>query len=428
MNKSAILARLKRLFSNRIRAAIIIIVLLAVGLFGWQKIQSAMQQPQYQTAQVEKGTIVSAITVSGQVLQASRMPVTTSASGIVKTVFVKNGDTVTVGQSIAEITVDAQSAQKQAAAYASYLSAQNTLAAAQSKVNSLQSALFKANQAFVNDKGVDNPTDEQKADPKYIEENAEWLASEADYKNQQNVIAQAQAALSSAWFSYQASSPIITAPIAGIVSNVGLVEGMVLNSSSSTDQATSSQRVAVIQNESNPIISVNLSEIDVPKVVIGQKATITLDSLPNKTFTGKIVTIDRIGMISSSVTNYPATIQLDIASPEVLPNMATTASIIIETKSDVLTVPSTAVQTQGGQSFVRVFRNGQEQQMPVEVGISSDTDIEVISGLSEGDEVITGTVSNNSGQQRSTSVFSTGFGGGGLRSGGSGGGGARQGR
>ncbi|MEW5857639.1 MAG: efflux RND transporter periplasmic adaptor subunit [Cyanobacteriota bacterium] len=260
-------------------------------------------------------------------------------------------------------------------------------------------------------------------DPTYIQQNADWLAAEAKYKNQQAVIDQAKASLNSAWLSYQSTSPIVTAPIAGMVSNVGVVTGVVLASqATSTNQTTtSSQRVAVIQNETNPIISVNITEIDVPKVKIGQKVTVTLDSLPDKTFTGKVVTADRIGTISNNVTSYPSLIQLDTASSEILPNMAANTNIIIETKADVLLVPSTAIQSQTGEDYVRVLRNGREQQIPVEIGLQGDTQTEITSGLSEGDEVITGIVTQT--QQGGGSVFGGGgFGGGAFKPGSFGGG------
>ena len=67
----------------------------------------------------------------------------------------------------------------------------------------LQNQEFVANQKFINDKGIPNPTDTDKQDPVYIEENAAWLAAEAAYKNQTNVIAQAQANLNNASLAYQ---------------------------------------------------------------------------------------------------------------------------------------------------------------------------------------------------------------------------------
>jgi macrolide-specific efflux system membrane fusion protein len=188
-------------------------------------------------------------------------------------------------------------------------------------------------------------------------------------------------------------------------------------STNSTTGAVSSQRIAVIQNSATPIINVTLGETDVPNVKIGQKATVTFDSITNETFTGVVATVDRIGTVSSNVTSYGVNIKLDSGSDQILPNMAATADIITATATDALYIPSAALVTQNGQNYAQVLQNGKEVQVPVEVGISSDTDTVITSGLTEGETVVTGTVSATSTSSSTRSVFSTGgggFGGGGT--------------
>jgi multidrug efflux pump subunit AcrA (membrane-fusion protein) len=154
--------------------------------------------------------------------------------------------------------------------------------------------------------------------------------------------------------------------------------------------------VATVETEGMPIVSVDLSEIDVSRVQIGQKATISIDSIPDKTFAGKVIGVDRIGETVSGVTQYPAIIQLDSSSDEILPNLTASASIIIERKNDVLLVPSGVIQLQGGQNYAKALVDGQQQFVPVEIGLTSDTQTEIISGLDEGDLVITGTTTIDS--------------------------------
>jgi macrolide-specific efflux system membrane fusion protein len=420
----SLLSKISKIKLMRKKLAIILIVgaafFFAIFLIFGQK----QKQPQYQTAKVQKGTIIVSANASGKVLTGNVINVTTAASGVVKKVYVKDGEKVFAGKKIAEIALDQQGQQKYASSWSSYLSAKNNLESALTNLYTLQSAMFAANQKFIKDAVARNLASD---DPTYIQQNADWLAAEAKYKNQQLVIEQARAAVNSAQLAYQQASPVITAPAAGVISNIGLVEGMVLTgqaAGSSDPSSASSFRVAVIQNEAKPLISVNLTEIDAPKVKIGQKATVTFDSLPDKTFTGKVVTVDKIGTTSSNVTNYPALIQLDTNAEEILPNMAANVSIIVDSKSDVLLVPSSAVQNQGGQSMIRVLRKGQIQQVPVQIGLSSDSQTEVISGLSEGDEVITGTLGTTQTQQGGRSIFGGGgFGGGAFRPGGFGAGG-----
>lgn len=425
-----LLISLKNWFVKRSLFAKFILLLLVIGLgwfVGFLVIRSQNNKPLYQTATLEKGTIVSSVSASGNVLTANMISITTNASGIVKEVFVKDGDFVIEGQAIAEITLDLTGQQKNTSAWASYLSAKSSLESAKASTFSLQSEMLTKwktymdlaqSSTYQNSDG--SPKTEIRMLPQFYSPYDDWLAAEAKYKNQQVAIEQAGAQLSNSWVSYQLSSPIITAPTSGAISNIGLVKGMVLigsgNGSTTTDQTSaSSQRVAVIQNEDSPIISFNLTEIDVPKIKVGQKATVTLDSLPDITFTGKVVTVDRIGTTSNNVTSYPAMIQLDTVSPAILPNMAASANIIIETKSDVLLVPSSAIQTQNGEATVRVLRNGKEEQVSVEVGLSSETQTEVISGVSLGEEIITGTTSSTTTRQSGGGSI---FGGGGFRVGG----------
>jgi len=411
------------IFKSKLRL-VIAVILIVIVLFGIRQLTgNKSTTPQYQTAEVEQDTIVSTVSASGTVLTANISNIASSATGVVSAVLVKDGDTVTKGQKIAEITLDSAGAQKNAAAYASYLSAKNAVESANVTMLTLQSDMFSKwddfkilaeGDTYENSDGT--PRYDQRNLPEFKIAENDWLASEAKYKNQQAVIAQSQAALTSSWLSYQTSAPVLTAPQAGTISNITIVPGMTLNSNSSaTDTSTTNgSRVAVIRSIGNPLVTVNLSEIDVPQIKQGQKATVTVDALSDKTFTGAVVSVDRIGTTSSGVTNYPTIISLDTNSEELLPNMAMTANIILATKSDVLLIPSSAVQTVQNETFARVLRNGKEEQAAVETGLTSETQTEIISGLQIGDTVITGTTATSATTGATRSVFSGGFGGGGT--------------
>lgn len=391
---------------KKIKPIIGLAVLLILIFLGWQKIFGPKKnQTQIQTAKVERGTIISSISASGQILTGNIVNIATSARGMVKTVYVKDGDTVTVGQKILEISLDTDGQQKAASAYSSYLSAKNSLESAKTTQYTLQSDMFSKWKTFkdlAESSNYDSP-EERSLAQFHIAEN-DWLAAEAKYKNQQNVISQSQTALNNSWQAYQAVSPILTAPMSGIITNITYSPRMTI--SAATD---STSRVAVIKSEGNPLASFNVSEIDVSKVKVGQKATVKLDSIADKTFTGKVMTVDRIGTVASGVTNYPVVIQLDTEAAEILPNMSTGANIIIDSKDNVLLVPSGVIQQQGGQSIVRILKGRQTQTVSVETGLTSDSQTEIISGLEEGDEIVISTTSTSSSQQGG-SVFG-GFGG-----------------
>lgn len=371
------------------RKRILILIGLIIGglIIGGLVLKKKSKQPQYQTAKVQRGTIVWSVSASGSVVTANIFEATTQASGMVKKVYVAEGDKVKAGQKIMEIELDLAGKQKATSAWNSYLSAKNNLESAKATLWSLDSAMWQANQKFIND-AVARELEE--TDPTYIQQNDDWLAAEAKYKNQQQVVKQAENAVNNAWLAYQLVSPLVTAPVSGTIFGLAYAPGMTIGNSAAN---SSGVRVAVIRTEGTPIASFNLSELDVPVVKPGQKATIKLDSLPEKTFTGKVVSVDRLGTTSNGVTNYPVIVQFDTASEEVLPNMSASVNIMIETKDNVLMIPSSAVQKQGGQNIVTVLENGKEIQKPVEIGIASDTHTEIISGLTEGETVVVSRVS-----------------------------------
>lgn len=414
IKKEKLLEALKKLLSNRKKTAIIIVLTILGGFIGWRVISSNKDEKvQLQTAQVERGMIISSVSASGQVLSVNIMSANTKASGVVSKVYVKDGDEVKKGDKILEIDLDPQGEQKYAQTWSSYLSAKNSLESAKATQYSLQAAMFGEWDTFkelAESDEYDEDHIENRNLPEYHIPEKEWLAAEAKYKNQEAVINQAQAAVNSSWLSYQQASPVITASADGTITSLMFAEGMSIGTLD-TGNTTSNQKVATIKTEGTPIISVNLSEIDVFRVQIDQKATIIFDSIPDKTFTGKMVGVDRIGQITSGVTQYQAIIQLDSSSVEILPNMTTTANIVIERKDNVLLVPSGVIQEQGGQSYASVLVDNKQQLVPVETGLTSDTQIEIVSGLNEKDLVVTETVSSTT-QQGGTSPFrSPGMGG-----------------
>ena len=387
---------------------ILIMILLIGGFFGWRIWGNKSQQPEYQTSTVERGMLISTVSASGQVLSVNLMSANTKTSGIVSQVYVKDGDQVNKGDKILEIGLDFQGEQKYAQAWSAYLSAKNGLDSAKATEYSLNSTMWTANQKFINDAVM---RDLAVTDPTYIEQSSDWLAAEFKYKNQQSVVAQAQAALNNAWLSYKLASPLITAPTDGTLTSLMYKQGMNIGSLD-TGISESNQKVATIRTEGTPIISVNLSEIDVSRVANDQKATITLDSIADKTFTGQVVGVDRIGQTTSGVTQYPAIIQLDSSAPEILPNMSATANIVINRKDNVIMVPSGAVKNEDGQNYVQLMVNNQPQFTPVETGLSSDSQTEIMSGIQEGDMVVTGTTASTASQSNVRSPFgSSGFGG-----------------
>lgn len=404
----------------------IIIPIIIIGLiyFIFTKIISSQNStPQYKTAQVTKTNIVSTISSSGSITSGSNTSIYTSASGQVTKVYAKNGDTVKQGQKIALIALDQDGQKKQTTAWASYLSAKNSLASANQNKLSLQNQLDSANMTLAGSQdAVNKINDQSRTDLEKNNINStltisqrSLIIAEQKYATADSAIAVAKAQLSSAWFAYQQTSNTIVAPANGILSNFALTAGMsvanLASSSSSTSDAT--QSVGIITNPKNQITaSVSLTEIDVIKVKAGQKVSITMDAFAGKTFTGQVLAINTNGQSTSGVTSYPTIIVFDTSLPNMYPNMSVSANIIVDSKTDILTVPSSSIKTTNGESVVSVMKDNQISEVTVETGISDTTQTEIISGLNEGDTVITSTSTTKTTSTTTKSVFSgSGFGG-----------------
>ena len=161
-----------------------------------------------------------------------------------------------------------------------------------------------------------------------------------------------------------------------------------------------------------PSVSVSLTEVDVTSVKLAQKATIIVDSIPDKTFTGKVVSIDTVGSVSSGVISYPAIIVFDTQVDGLLPNMTVTAKIITDRRDNVLIIPSSVIKTTNGQTVVDIVKDGQTSTIDIVTGLSDGTNTEVVSGLAEGDMVVILATSPSSSSRSDSGSTQSVFGGG----------------
>lgn len=372
----------------------------------------------YKTEKVNRETIVQSVSASGQILSSSSFLINTQASGVVKKVYVRNGDYIKKGDKILDIELDTNGQKNYQQALNNYLSAKNNLDSAKATLYSLQSDLFSKQKTYFdlatsphyqNSDSTPNLPERQNQ-VEFLTTEANWKAAEAKYKNQEQTISQLETALNSAWLNYQLYSPVILASNNGIIEDLIYIEGMVI------DGGVNEVKIATIKNKSLPIGKFTVSEIDVSKIKSGQKATITIDAIPDKTYTGEVIAVDKTGVVSSSVVSYPLTIKFDEETDEILQNMSATANIIINKKIDVLIVANSAIVKENDLTYVRVLKNNQLIMIPVEIGLVSDTKTEIISGLKEGDVVITSIINNNVSSQTNQSPFSNfGVGGGRIR-------------
>lgn len=189
----------------------------------------------------------------------------------------------------------------------------------------------------------------------------------------------------------------ITSPISGTVIEKNYKAG------DKFDPSTASEALAVIYDLSELSFTMNVSELDVSQLQVGQAVTFTSDALEGKTFRGYVDKININGTTSSGNTNYPVTIVVEDGEG-LYPGMNVSATILVEELGNVLTVPSEAIQ-RGNTVYVagEGALNGDGQLVDitklesrqVEIGQADSENIEILSGLEEGETVYIPNQSSN---------------------------------
>jgi len=137
-------------------------------------------------------------------------------------------------------------------------------------------------------------------------------------------------------------------------------------------------------------VDVNVSEVDINQIKIGQTAMITFDSIIGKEYHGKVTEVARVGTITNGVVNFVVTLEIEDADENVLPQMTAGVNIVTTELADVFLLPNRAVRLIDGKRVVFVMKNNVPTKVEVNVGASNGTYSELLSGeLVAGDVIIT---------------------------------------
>ena len=179
---------------------------------------------------------------------------------------------------------------------------------------------------------------------------------------------------------------VIVAPFDGIVASVTAEEGDTIPSPS----VSPIQIIKLIDPTSLKLV-VEVDEIDIPDVDIGQEVIITLDALSDKEFAGVVATIYPVPLEVGGVIVYEVKIELDVPEGSgVMVGMSAEADIILASRTDALLVPYRAISEDSeGNPVVNVLVDDDElEERPVVVGISDGFDTEIVSGLKAGETIL----------------------------------------
>lgn len=376
------------------RKAVLIAGIIVIAMIGIRVVRGGKQNYSFDT--VTKGTVTEVVTETGNVSVAGEYDVPSPSTGMISALYVENGASVSAGQKLFSVLSTATPQQK-AAAWAAYAAAKSQLDAANAQLFALQSTMYAAwktytdiaeNSTYQNPDSSPNTANRVLTPFTTAQDN--WLSAEANYKNQQSVIAGAQAAATNTWLAYQATqNATVTAPVAGEVHNLDGVVGSLVSVPVATTVPTAAP-VLILATDTTFTVKTTVNEVDINKIHIGDTVTITFDAIGNKTFTGKIIQTDEFGTNVAGVINYTVFASVDDGNGLIKPGMTANLSIDTNKHENILTVLNGAVRPYKGAKAVQVLKNGKPVFVPVTTGLKGNDRTEITNGVTEGEKVIIG--------------------------------------
>ena len=191
-------------------------------------------------------------------------------------------------------------------------------------------------------------------------------------------VAAAEARVEAAWANMELAA--IRAPFDGMITSVEIKRG---------DQVTPGSVAFSLADFSPLLVDVQLSEIDINRVEVGQSVELVFDAIPERSYEGTVIEIGLVGNTVQGVVNFPVTIEIIDPDEAVRPGMTAAVNIIVEQIEDVLRIPNRAVRLRNGDRVVYLLENSSPVPIVVELGASSELYSQILDGdIEEGDRVI----------------------------------------
>ena len=172
----------------------------------------------------------------------------------------------------------------------------------------------------------------------------------------------------------------VKAPFAGTITSVEVKSGAQVNPGTVAFGLADMSRL---------LVDVDISEVDINSVQVGQPVILNFDAVLDREFQGEIVEIGITGMVVQGVVNFKVTVELTDPNEAIKPGMTAAVNIVVSEIENVLLVPNRAVRLLDGERVVYVLHQDRLEPVRIELGISSETHSEVIGGeLREGDLIV----------------------------------------
>ena len=376
-------------------------------------------QTQYQTAKVEKGELVATVGATGTVRARQSVTLVWQTSGSVDEVNVSVGDAVaaetvlavlsptSVAQNIILAEADLVNAQKalddlvasdtaRAQAWIALRTSQDEYTKAKDLYDAYVSGPYEYEQiVYITVRGMRIPTTEtvtveQVDDETLADAEADMVFKKAKLDDAQRAydrvkngpnpadVTAATARVNAAQATLNMAR--LVAPFAGTITDAHPLPG---------DQVTAGTPGFRVDDLSRLYVDVEISEVDINSIAVGQPVTLTFDAILGQEYHGEVTQVSQAGNTVQGVVNFTVTVRITDADEQVKPGMTAAVTIVVKEIKDVILVPNRAVRVVDGKKVVYVLRDGLPVQVEVRLGSSSET-MSVLAGgeLKVGDLVI----------------------------------------
>lgn len=401
---------------NRTFLIILVVVALGVSAFLYRRSVSANPATEFQTSVIERGNLTATIGATGTVRSKQSAVLIWQAAGTVENVQVQVGDTVKAGDVLASLAKTSLP-QSIILAEADLVSAQKALedlmssnTAQAEAVIALRDAQEAYNKAANWRKELDGKIDIKKIVYKkfgnrtipILKEYRGYADAETIVKADEDVTL-AKAKLDDVQRTYDRLKDGNTADIIAAQARVDAAQATlnlarILAPFDATvtesyplpgDQVSAGATAFRLDNLASLFVDVEVSEVDINSVQVGQPVSLTFDAILGQEYHGEVVEVAQAGTAEQGVVNFKVTVELTDADASVKSGMTAAVNIVVEELQDVVLVPNRAVRLVDGERVVYLLIEGEAVKREIRLGSSSDTmSIVAVGDVKEGDIVI----------------------------------------
>lgn len=352
-------------FNNCMKKWIIILVIAALGGGSWYyfsqqqgKAEPVTQRQDRGTHQVQRRSIQLSITAAGDISPAEQVSVIPETSGRIKALLVDIGDNVKKGDVL--VTLDDETLLKERDTQFTDIDGSRL------QVERDERTYTRANQLFENG----------------LLSKEEYENSLSTYQISTNNLVRAEKAL--AQIDERLSKTQILAPFDCTVLTRPVSVGQAVSGS---DGASGGTECLTVADLNQMVIDSHINQADVTRLKIGQQVSIQVEAVTGLKLTGVIERIAPQATLKNNIKGFSCRILLENPDERVRPGMTANISIPIALADNVLSVPLSAVFTEGGERFVYAKKDESWEQRPVKIGVADFSFVEITEGLQEGDTV-----------------------------------------